>query len=163
MPDPLRRDAMIAIDTNSKSVVPQSLVCYTAPSGSASDSLLSFVAPENPFDTRLKSLSKSWIPRSDGFQSVYGRVLTEDFSPRSKLASRLASRILRRAVARFQSLFFYCNESAFDDGRFRATVGLDANPRRSRAASTWSHWKQPRTLSIHARMFKNHGMTTIRF
>jgi len=51
----------------------------------------------------------------DGFQSVYGaRVLTNDFLP-AVAAARDAGITWMEAGggARFQSLYFYCNEDAF--------------------------------------------------
>ncbi|MFH1965446.1 MAG: biotin attachment protein, partial [Acidobacteriota bacterium] len=66
----------------------------------------------------------------DGFQSVYGaRVLTKDFLP--ALPDAIDAGITHFEAgggARFQSLFFYCNENAFDMmDSFRDTVGPGAN------------------------------------
>ena len=66
----------------------------------------------------------------DGFQSVFGaRVFTRDFMPAVE-ASRDAgiTHFEAGGGARFQSLYFYCNEDAFDMmDTFRQTVGPDAN------------------------------------
>ena len=67
--------------------------------------------------------------------------------------------------ARFQSLFFYCGESAFDMmDRFRAEVGPDANLQTlARGINVVALSQQPRDIiDLHAKMFKKHGMTTIR-
>ena len=66
----------------------------------------------------------------DGFQSVFGaRVSTRDFLPALEAAVDAGTTYFEAGGgARFQSLFFYCNESAFDMmDSFRKTVGPDAN------------------------------------
>ena len=66
----------------------------------------------------------------DGFQSVYGaRVFTQDFLPAVE-ATRDAgiSWFEAGGGARFQSLYFYCNEDAFAMmDAFRETAGPDAD------------------------------------
>jgi pyruvate carboxylase subunit B len=88
----------------------------------------------------------------DGFQSVYGaRVLTKDFLP--------------GGGARFQSLYFYCNEDAFDMmDQFRATAGPDANLQTlARGVNVVGLESQPSDIiKLHAELFKKHGITTIR-
>jgi pyruvate carboxylase subunit B len=67
--------------------------------------------------------------------------------------------------ARFQSLFFYCNESAFHMmDAFREKAGPDANLQTlSRGINVVALSQQPRDIiDLHAKMFKKHGMTTIR-
>lgn len=103
----------------------------------------------------------------DGFQSVYGaRVLTEDFLP--ALEASVAAGITHFEAgggARFQSLFFYCNESAFDMmDAFREKVGPDANLQTlARGINVVALSQQPRDIiDLHAKMFKKHGVTTIR-
>ena len=103
----------------------------------------------------------------DGFQSVYGaRVLTGDFLP--AVEASVAAGITHFEAgggARFQSLFFYCNESAFDMmDAFREKVGPDANLQTlARGINVVALSQQPRDIiDLHARMFKKHGMTTIR-
>ena len=66
----------------------------------------------------------------DGFQSVFGaRVFTKDFIPAVE-ASRDAgiTHFEAGGGARYQSLYFYCNEDAFDMmDAFREAAGPDAN------------------------------------
>jgi pyruvate carboxylase subunit B len=67
--------------------------------------------------------------------------------------------------ARFQSLFFYLNENAFDMmDRFRAIVGPDANLQTlARGVNTVMLDTGSREMvDLHAKMFKKHGTTTIR-
>ena len=66
----------------------------------------------------------------DGFQSVFGaRVATKDFLPALEAAVDAGMQYFEAGGgARFQSLFFYCNESAFDMmDSFRKTAGPDAD------------------------------------
>jgi len=103
----------------------------------------------------------------DGFQSVYGaRVLTPDFIPALEASVEAGiTHFEAGGGARFQSLFFYCNESAFDMmDTFRAMVGPDANLQTlARGINVVALSQQPRDIiDLHARMFKKHGMTTIR-
>ncbi len=103
----------------------------------------------------------------DGFQSVYGaRVLTDDFLP--ALEAAVEAGITHFEVgggARFQSLFFYCNENAFTMmDRVRSLVGPEINLQSlARGVNVVGLESQPRDIiQLHARMFKKHGMTTIR-
>ena len=103
----------------------------------------------------------------DGFQSVFGaRVFTDDFLPAVKASVDAGiSHLEAGGGARFQSLFFYCGESAFDMmDRFRAEVGPDANLQTlARGINVVALSQQPRDIiDLHAKMFKKHGMTTIR-
>jgi len=103
----------------------------------------------------------------DGFQSVFGaRVLTDDFMPAVQASVDAGITHLEAGGgARFQSLFFYCGESAFDMmDRFRAEVGPDANLQTlARGINVVALSQQPRDIiDLHAKMFKKHGMTTIR-
>ena len=103
----------------------------------------------------------------DGFQSVYGaRVLTEDFLPALEASVEAGiTHFEAGGGARFQSLFFYCNESAFDMmDAFRAATGPDANLQTlARGINVVALSQQPRDIiDLHAKMFKKHGMTTIR-
>ena len=103
----------------------------------------------------------------DGFQSVFGaRVLTEDFLPALKATVDAGITHLEAGGgARFQSLFFYCDESAFDMmDRFREIAGPDADLQTlARGISVVALTHQPRDIiDLHAKMFKKHGMTTIR-
>jgi pyruvate carboxylase subunit B len=67
--------------------------------------------------------------------------------------------------ARFQSLYFYCNEDAFDMmDAFRETAGPNANLQTlARGVNVVGLESQPRDIiKLHADLFKKHGMTTIR-
>ncbi len=66
----------------------------------------------------------------DGFQSVFGgRVLMDDFLPAVEFASSIGiSHFEFGGGARFQSLFFYLQENAFDMmQKFRMAAGAEAN------------------------------------
>lgn len=103
----------------------------------------------------------------DGFQSVFGaRVLTDDFMPAVKASVDAGiTNFEAGGGARFQSLFFYCGESAFDMmDRFRAEVGPDvALQTLARGINVVALSQCPRDIiDLHAKMFKKHGITTIR-
>ena len=103
----------------------------------------------------------------DGFQSVYGaRVLTPDFLPALEAAKDAGiSYFEAGGGARFQSLYFYCNEDAFDMmDSFRETAGPDANLQTlARGVNVVGLESQSSDIiRLHAEMFKKHGMTTIR-
>ena len=103
----------------------------------------------------------------DGFQSVFGgRVLMDDFLP-AVAAARDAgiSHFEFGGGARFQSLYFYLNEDAFEMmDRFRAIAGPDANLQTlARGVNTVMLDTGNRDLiDLHAKMFKKHSTTTIR-
>ncbi len=103
----------------------------------------------------------------DGFQSVYGaRVLTKDFMPAVEAARHAGiSHMEFGGGARFQALFFYCNENAFDMmDTFRQTAGPDANLQTlARGVNVVGLDSQPSdVIKAHAQLFKKHGTTTIR-
>ncbi|MEE2716886.1 MAG: biotin/lipoyl-containing protein [SAR324 cluster bacterium] len=103
----------------------------------------------------------------DGFQSVFGaRVATADFLPALEAAVEAGTRYFEAGGgARFQSLFFYCNESAFDMmDAFRKAVGPEADLQTlARGINVVALSQQPRDMiDLHAKMFKKHGITTIR-
>lgn len=103
----------------------------------------------------------------DGFQSVFGaRVLTEDFLPAVEAAVHAGISYLEAGGgARFQSLFMYCGESAFDMmDRFRQAAGPKAHLQTlARGINVVALSAQPRDMiDLHARMFKKHGITHIR-
>ena len=103
----------------------------------------------------------------DGFQSVFGaRVATKDFLPALEAAADAGMQYFEAGGgARFQSLFFYCNESAFDMmDAFRKTVGPNADLQTlARGINVVGLRQQPRDMiDLHAKMFKKHGITTIR-
>ncbi|WP_145095134.1 biotin/lipoyl-containing protein [Rosistilla carotiformis] len=103
----------------------------------------------------------------DGFQSVYGaRVLTPDFLPAVEAARDAGISWLEAGGgARFQSLYFYCNEDAFDMmDAFRGAAGPDANLQTlARGVNVVGLDSQSSDIiDLHAKLFKKHGMTTIR-
>jgi pyruvate carboxylase subunit B len=103
----------------------------------------------------------------DGFQSCYGaRVFTEDFMPAVKACVDAGiTHFEAGGGARFQSLFFYCNENAFDmTDRFREVAGPDADLQTlARGVNVVGLDSQPRDIiDLHARLFKKHGISTIR-
>ena len=103
----------------------------------------------------------------DGFQSVFGgRVLMNDFFPAVEAAAHAGiTHFEFGGGARFQSLFFYLNENAFDMmDKFRSIVGPNANLQTlSRGVNTVMLDTGSREMvDLHAKMFKKHGTTTIR-
>lgn len=103
----------------------------------------------------------------DGFQSVYGaRVFTKDFMPAVDAARKAGiTHFEAGGGARFQALYFYSNEDAFEMmDEFRRVAGPDANLQTlSRGVNVVGLDSQPRDIiDLHAQMFKKHGMTTIR-
>ena len=103
----------------------------------------------------------------DGFQSVFGgRVLLNDFFPAVEAARDAGiTHFEFGGGARFQSLFFYLNENAFDMmDKFRSIVGPDANLQTlARGINTVMLDTGSRELiDLHAKMFAKHGTTTIR-
>ena len=103
----------------------------------------------------------------DGFQSVYGaRVFTKDFLPAVEAAVDAGiDHFEAGGGARFQSLYFYCNEDAFDMmDQFRQAAGPNANLQTlARGVNVVGLDSQPRdVIDLHAKMFKKHGITTIR-
>ncbi len=103
----------------------------------------------------------------DGFQSVFGgRVLMEDFLPAVEAAKEAGiSHYEFGGGARFQSLFFYLNENAFDMmDKFREIVGPTANLQTlSRGINTvMLDTGSSDLINLHAKLFKKHGTTTIR-
>ncbi len=103
----------------------------------------------------------------DGFQSVFGgRVLMEDFFPAVEAAKHAGiSHFEFGGGARFQSLFFYLNENAFEMmDKFRDIVGPEANLQTlARGVNTvMLDTGSSELIDLHAKMFKKHGTTTIR-
>ncbi|WP_096348855.1 biotin/lipoyl-containing protein [Marispirochaeta aestuarii] len=103
----------------------------------------------------------------DGFQSAYGaRVFTKDFLPAVEAAVEAGiNHFEAGGGARFQSLFFYCNENAFDMmDSFRQAAGPDVNLQTlARGVNVVGLDSQSSdVIDLHARMFKKHGITTIR-
>ncbi len=103
----------------------------------------------------------------DGFQSVFGgRVLVKDFIKAVSVAKEAGiSHFEFGGGARFQSLFFYLNENAFDVmDKFREVVGKEANLQTlSRGVNTvMLDTASSEIIDLHAKLFKKHGTTTIR-
>ena len=103
----------------------------------------------------------------DGFQSCLGaRVKTDDFLPALTAAVEAGiSYIEIGGGARFQSLYFYCQEDAFEMmDRCRAAVGPEVNLQTlSRGVNVVGLSSQPtEIIDLHAKLFKKHGITTIR-
>ena len=103
----------------------------------------------------------------DGFQSCFGaRVKTLDFIP--ALEAAVAAGTTNFEIgggARFQSLYFYCQEDAFDMmDKCRETVGPDINLQTlARGANVVGLVSQSRDIiDLHAKLFKKHGVSTIR-
>ena len=103
----------------------------------------------------------------DGFQSVFGaRVLTRDFLPALEAAARTGiTHFEIGGGARFQSLYFYCNEDAFQMmDTCRSVVGPETNLQTlARGINVVGLESQSSDIiEMHARLFKKHGITTIR-
>ena len=103
----------------------------------------------------------------DGFQSVFGaRVVTDDFIPAVEAAVHAGiDHFEAGGGARFQSLFMYCGESAFDMmDRFRKAVGPEVKLQTlARGINVVALSAQPKDMiNLHAKMFAKHGITHIR-
>ncbi len=103
----------------------------------------------------------------DGFQSIYGaRVLTKDYLPAIEAAREAGfNHFEAGGGAMFQSLYFYCNEDAFKAMEaFREAAGPEANLQTlARGVNVVGLDSQPRDIiRLHAKLFKKHGITTIR-
>ena len=103
----------------------------------------------------------------DGFQSVYGgRVLMDDFFPAVEAAKTAGINHFEfGGGARFQSLYFYLKEDAFEMmDKFRKIVGPDANLQTlARGVNTvMLDTGSKELIDLHAKLFKKHGTTTIR-
>jgi pyruvate carboxylase subunit B len=103
----------------------------------------------------------------DGFQSVYGgRVLMNDFFPAVEAAKTAGIKHFEfGGGARFQSLYFYLREDAFEMmDKFRKIVGPEANLQTlARGVNTvMLDTGSKELIDLHAKMFKKHGATTIR-
>ncbi|MCP4049630.1 MAG: biotin/lipoyl-binding protein [bacterium] len=103
----------------------------------------------------------------DGFQSVFGaRVLTKDFLPAVEAAVEAGiNHFEAGGGARFQSLYFYCNEDAFAMmDSFREAVGPDVILQTlARGINVVGLDSQSRDIiDLHAKLFKKHGISRIR-
>ncbi len=103
----------------------------------------------------------------DGFQSVFGaRVLTDDFLPAVEAAAHAGiDHFEAGGGARFQSLFLYCGESAFDMmDKFHKAAGKNAKLQTlARGINVVALSQQPKDMiDLHAKTFKKHHITHIR-
>ncbi|EAL6597551.1 biotin attachment protein, partial [Campylobacter coli] len=99
--------------------------------------------------------------------SVYGaRVLMQDFFPAVEAAKEAGiTHFEFGGGARFQSLYFYLNEDAFEMmDKFRSIVGKDANLQTlARGVNTVTlDTGSKELIDLHAKLFAKHGTTTIR-
>ncbi|MBQ9738901.1 MAG: biotin attachment protein, partial [Alphaproteobacteria bacterium] len=103
----------------------------------------------------------------DGFQSVFGaRVLSKDYLPVVAEAVKAGmTNIEAGGGASFQAAFFYNNENAFDVmDKFREIAGPKVNLQTlARGVNVVALDSQSSDMiDLHAKMFKKHGMSTIR-
>ena len=103
----------------------------------------------------------------DGFQSCLGaRVKTDDFLPALDAAVKAGIDYIEiGGGARFQSLYFYCQEDAFEMmDRCREVVGPNVNLQTlARSVNVVGLSSQSSDIiELHAKLFKKHGITTIR-
>ncbi len=103
----------------------------------------------------------------DGFQSCLGaRVRTDDFLPALDAAVKAGIDYIEiGGGARFQSLYFYCQEDAFEMmDRCREVAGPAVNFQTlSRGVNVVSLSSESSDIiDLHAKLFKKHGITTIR-
>jgi pyruvate carboxylase subunit B len=103
----------------------------------------------------------------DGLQSVYGaRVRSEDYLCAVKAAVDAGITYLETAGgALFQSAYFYCQEDGFNVmDAVRTAAGPDANLQSlARGVNVVGLESQPtEMINLHAKLFKKHGVTTIR-
>ena len=102
----------------------------------------------------------------DGFQSCLGaRVKTDDFLPALDAAVKAGIDYIEiGGGARFQSLYFYCQEDAFEMmDRCREVVGPNVNLQTlARGVNVVGLSSQSSDIiELHAKLFKKHGITTI--
>ena len=103
----------------------------------------------------------------DGFQSCLGaRVKSEDFLPVLEMAKDAGTTNFEiGGGARFQALYFYCQEDAFEMmSNARRIVGQDINLQTlSRGVNVVGLASQSSDIiNLHAKMFAKHGISTIR-
>ncbi len=115
----------------------------------------------------MKKIKFMDVSFRDGFQSVLGaRVRTEDFLPALDAAVQAGTNHFEvGGGARFQSLYFYCQQDAFEMmDSCRRVVGPDVNLQTlARGANVVGLASQPRDIiNLHAKLFKKHGISTIR-
>ncbi len=115
----------------------------------------------------MKKISFMETSFRDGFQSCIGaRAKTDDFLPALVAAVDAGIKYIEiGGGARFQSPYFYCQEDAFEMmDRCRAAVGPDVDLQTlSRGANVVGLISQSTDIiDLHAKLFKKHGITTIR-
>ena len=115
----------------------------------------------------MKKIRFTDITFRDGFQSVLGaRVKTDDFLPAFEAAVEAGIDSFEvGGGARFQSLYFYCQEDAFDMmDACRKVAGDKINLQSlARGANVVGLVSQCREIiDLHAKMFHKHGISTIR-
>ena len=102
----------------------------------------------------------------DGFQSCLGaRVKTEDFLPALDAAVKAGINYIEiGGGARFQSLYFYCQEDAFDvmDAFRKAAPEADLQTLSRGVNVVGLDSQSSDMIKLHADMFKKHGMSSIR-
>lgn len=103
----------------------------------------------------------------DGFQSCLGaRIFTKDYLPALEAAKEAGIRHFETGGgALFQSMAFYANENPFDNmDAVRAAVGSDVKLQTlARGVNVVGLISQSSDIiDLHARMFKKHGINTIR-
>ena len=114
-----------------------------------------------------KKISYMCTAFRDGFQSVFGaRVLSKDYMPVVAEAVKAGmTNIEAGGGASFQAAFFYNNENAFDVmDEFRRVCGPKVNLQTlARGVNVVALDSQSsEMIDLHAKMFKKHGMSTIR-
>ena len=114
-----------------------------------------------------KKISYMCTAFRDGFQSVFGaRVLSKDYLPVVAEAVKAGmTNIEAGGGASFQAAFFYNNENAFDVmDKFREITGPKVNLQTlARGVNVVALDSQSsEMIDLHAKMFKKHGMSTIR-
>jgi pyruvate carboxylase subunit B len=115
----------------------------------------------------MKQIRYMDVSFRDGFQSCLGaRVRTEDFLPAFEAALEAGTDYFEiGGGARFQSLYFYCQQDAFEMMQAcRNAAGPDVDLQTlSRGANVVGLVSQCREIiDLHAKMFKKHGVSTIR-
>jgi pyruvate carboxylase subunit B len=129
-------------------------------------------APAASADAKVRPASKKNVDIMltafrDGFQSVFGaRAYTKDFLPAVEACTEAGIHHYEAGGgARFQSLYFYCNEDAFAMmDSFRKAAGPDANLQSlARGVNVVGLDSQSSDIiKLHADLFKKHSITTIR-
>lgn len=115
----------------------------------------------------MKTIKFMDVSFRDGFQSCLGaRVKSDDFMPVLEAAAQAGTRSFEiGGGARFQSLYFYCQEDAFEMmAKARQIVGPDVNLQTlARGVNVVGLNSQSSDIiELHAKLFAKHGISTIR-